>query len=156
MISLLLPSEPKISINLSVFQRLENFVFPSITGTWSKGGHAIIFSYSANRKSENSWAHSAIANPQISYVFQSANRKSTIMKGKKQCVGVIRILISLPLIFFYLQYVSIFQTTKNAMSQTVPKPKVVLEFEWEHFKLLFRMEKDDVFKDLLNFLVRKK
>ncbi len=30
------------------------------------------------KKSENSWAHSAIANPQISLVCQSANRKSTI------------------------------------------------------------------------------
>ncbi len=30
----------------------------------------------ANRKSANSWAHSAIARPQISYVWQSANRKS--------------------------------------------------------------------------------
>jgi hypothetical protein len=35
-----------------------------------------LFLKSANRKSTNSWAHSTIANPQISYVWQSAYGKS--------------------------------------------------------------------------------
>ncbi len=37
-------------------------------------------SKSTNRKSANSWAHSAIANPQISQVCQSADSKSQIRK----------------------------------------------------------------------------
>ncbi len=44
------------------------------------GGQANYFK-SANRKSLNSWVHSAIANPQISQVCQSENRKSEFFKG---------------------------------------------------------------------------
>ncbi len=42
--------------------------------------------YAAHRKSANPWAHSAIANPQISLVCQSANRKPQIfmMNRKSQ------------------------------------------------------------------------
>jgi hypothetical protein len=41
----------------------------------SRGGQANLFFKSANRKSAHFWAHSAIANSQISWVCQSAKRK---------------------------------------------------------------------------------
>ncbi len=41
-----------------------------------KGGHTNYFCLSANRRSANSWTHSAIANPQISEICQSSDRKS--------------------------------------------------------------------------------
>jgi hypothetical protein len=46
-----------------------------------KDGHANFFSKSENCKS-NSWAHSAITNPQISEVCQSANHKSANLQEK--------------------------------------------------------------------------
>ncbi len=47
-----------------------------ITSAVCKGGHTNYFCQSANRESAISWAHSAIANPQISEMCQSSNRKS--------------------------------------------------------------------------------
>jgi hypothetical protein len=88
-----------------------------------KGGHANLLS--AIRKSANSWAQSATANPEISEVCQSATqirkfvminpqitnpqiflvsqtakRKSANLQGKKS-VFLIQIRIGLPLIFFF-------------------------------------------------------
>jgi hypothetical protein len=48
-----------------------------------------LFLQSANRKSTNSWAHSTIANPQISYFCQSAHRKSANCYDKI-CLSQIR------------------------------------------------------------------
>ncbi len=60
--------------NLSSVFSLIIYMF--FKNTLFRGGQANFFLKYANRKSPNSWAHSAIANWQISLVCQSANRKS--------------------------------------------------------------------------------
>jgi hypothetical protein len=70
----------------------------------AKEGTQILF---VSPQIENSWAHSASANPQIFQVCQSANRKSANLQGKKQYFWSRSALVYLYNIFIYLRnYIS--------------------------------------------------
>jgi hypothetical protein len=55
----------------------------------SSAGKANFFLKAANPKSANSWAHSSIANPQISWVCKSVNSKSANFKINQQIANLL-------------------------------------------------------------------